>query len=140
VSVRAVLTRRQTSERFYDTMGRAFAYLEEEVARGRIQYYGVSSNALAVASTAPAYVSLDRLLRTAQSGAFGEAYFRGRGCADRVAVSPTHHFRVVQYPMNLVEGDAAVVPNIQAGPRQLTVAQFAVVRPVACETPSGVVV
>lgn len=67
----------------------AFALLEEQVAAGRLRYYGVSSNTLA----APAGSS-DRL----------ELAWLWQ-CA--LAVSPQPHFKLLELPFNLVEREAA---------------------------------
>ena len=84
----------------------AFEQLEEEVARGRIQYYGISSNTLAFPSTARTHLR-DRLLQAA------------------ARVSSNNYFRVIQYPLNVVEGDAAVIANLVNN--TVTVSEMAVV-------------
>jgi hypothetical protein len=53
---------------FYELIAKAFAHLEKEVQRGRIQYYGVSSNTLAVPSSSPDHVCLDKLVQATSSG------------------------------------------------------------------------
>ncbi len=74
---------------YYERIDRAFMYLEQEVQRGRIQYYGVSSNTLPVMPTHYAYTDLDKLIELA--GALGNK----------------HHFRMIQFPMNLLETGAS---------------------------------
>jgi aryl-alcohol dehydrogenase-like predicted oxidoreductase len=66
----------------------AFAFLEECVAAGTLRYYGVSSNTLAGAADHRP-ISLGRLLAAAR------------------AVASDHHFRLVEFPFNLIETDAA---------------------------------
>lgn len=66
-------------------IGAAFRHLETEVERGRIQWYGISSNTFPSAASEYAFTSLERVWEIAQS------------------ISPEHHFRVIQLPMNLLE-------------------------------------
>ncbi len=73
---------------YYERIDRAFMYLEQEVQRGRIQYYGVSSNTLPVMPTHYAYTDLDKLIELARS------------------LGKKHHFRMIQFPMNLLETGA----------------------------------
>jgi aryl-alcohol dehydrogenase-like predicted oxidoreductase len=65
---------------------RAFAALESEVAAARVRWYGVSSNALTLDEVAPTDLSLSRVL-TAAAG--------------------REHFRLVEFPLNLVEASGA---------------------------------
>lgn len=79
----------------YRMLQGAMAHLEQEVKRGRIQYYGVSSSilrALHRVSDTPS-LSLDMILRTANT--------LGSGDANK------HHFAAVEYPMNLIEPHCA---------------------------------
>jgi aryl-alcohol dehydrogenase-like predicted oxidoreductase len=92
-------------EDFYDRIGRAFSYLEEEVRRGRIGAYGVSSNTFVVPTVHPEATSLERMWRLAGD------------------VAADHHFTVVQLPANLFETGAMVTPNNEAGDR--TALEFA---------------
>ena len=78
---------------YYARIRRAFAHLEREVARGRIQYYGISSNGLPAEKTSAHFTSLEILLEIAGQ------------------VSPDHHFAVVQFPFNLYESGAALELN-----------------------------
>ena len=68
----------------------AFAFFEEEVSKGRLGAYGVSSNTVARPDT-PDGTSLESMLGAARA-AGGEA----------------HHFRVLQLPLNLFETEAAL--------------------------------
>ena len=82
-------------EEFYRRIRAAFAYLETQVAAGRLQYYGVSSNTCTAEPGDPEATSLSRLLEAARHAATGDA----------------HHFRVLQLPMNLFESGALFTPN-----------------------------
>ena len=73
---------------YYRRIKTAFEYLETEVRKGRIQYYGVSSNSFPEAKEHPEYTSLETLVEFA-----GE------------------HFAVIQFPMNLYEPGAALEEN-----------------------------
>jgi len=73
----------------------AFAFFEEEVKRGTIGAYGVSSNTFSAASDDPTQLSLEGLIAAAR------------------AVAEDHHFAVVQTPLNIYETGALQ-------PRQIT--------------------
>jgi uncharacterized protein YyaL (SSP411 family)/aryl-alcohol dehydrogenase-like predicted oxidoreductase len=83
---------------FYERLTRAFAYLESQVAAGRLQYYGVSSNTVTSAADHPEATSLSRMVGAAASAA-----------ASVGASGP--HFRILQCPMNLFESGALLVLN-----------------------------
>ena len=85
-------------EEFYTRLTTAFAYLETQVAAGRLQYYGVSSNTVTLPGSDPDAVSLSRILDAA------------RLAAARAGLK-AHHCRVLQCPMNLFESGAVLVPN-----------------------------
>lgn len=87
---------------FYYRIRLAFEHLEQEVARGRIRHYGISSNCMGHASHADDYVSLEECWRIATAIA-GDA----------------HHFRVVQLPFNLLETGAATEANQNANTQSL---------------------
>ncbi len=72
---------------FYAGVEAAFRHLEREVARGRIAAYGVSSNTLAAAASYPGATDVARL-HAAALRAGGER----------------HSFRLVELPLNLLEG------------------------------------
>jgi aryl-alcohol dehydrogenase-like predicted oxidoreductase len=90
---------------FYGRIRRAFGYLEEEVARGRIRAYGVSANTLPAAADNAELVSLEQL------------------CACAAGVSDDHHFRVVQFPLNLFEAGAVLERNQSGGQSVLELAR-----------------
>jgi len=88
--------------RFYTRVEQAFAYLETQVAAGRLSWYGVSANSVGRDAGDPEATSLSRFL----------------AAATRAAIScgiPQHHFAVLQCPMNLFESDVRSRPN--TGPR-----------------------
>ncbi|MFN3680451.1 MAG: aldo/keto reductase [Nitrospira sp.] len=87
---------------FYGRITQAFAYFESQVAAGRLQWYGVSSNTLASPPEMREAVSLAALLEAAQTAA-------------SMAGSSTHHFRVIQFPMNLFESGSAPTANAGQG-------------------------
>lgn len=73
---------------FDEIIKNAFAFLEEQVRRGVIRYYGVSSNSFALPASHAQYIALQRLLNIAQQ------------------VSTAHHFKILQFPFNLGEQGA----------------------------------
>ncbi len=77
-------------DEFYRRLQAAFAYLETEVAKGRLMGYGISSNTLASPAMDKDAVSFTRTLAAAR------------------ASDDDHHFRVVQTPLNLLEPGAAM--------------------------------
>ena len=87
----------QARDEFYRRMEAAFRHLEEEVAAGRISFYGVSSNTFPAPEDYEEFVSLDRLWQIAQQ------------------ISPDHHFRVIELPLNLMEAGAAAEINQPEG-------------------------
>jgi hypothetical protein len=86
---------------FYRRLQAAFQYLETQVAAGRLQYYGVSSNTSTADPNDPEATSLSRMLEAAQA-----------------AGGPGHHFRVLQCPMNLFESGPLLTANTGPGERQ----------------------
>ena len=83
----------EAREEYYRRIGLAFAHLEEEVANGRIQYYGISSNTFPAAADDPQFTSLTRCWQIAED------------------IGSDHHFRVIQLPMNLLETGGATEMN-----------------------------
>ncbi len=79
----------------YLRLEEAFAYLEKEVARGRVGFYGVSSNVLSVDSEAENALCLAKVLNAAKSNP---------------------HFQVIELPFNLLEQQTLlhVIPFTQA--------------------------
>ncbi|OFZ14258.1 MAG: hypothetical protein A2X86_05265 [Bdellovibrionales bacterium GWA2_49_15] len=81
-------TKGASEEIYLQRLKKAFMHLEEEVFRGRIKYYGISSNTFASAPTDSNYSNLEKILEIAKS------------------VAKNHHFKMVQFPMNLIERGA----------------------------------
>jgi aryl-alcohol dehydrogenase-like predicted oxidoreductase len=77
---------------------KAFAYLEEEVKLGRIQYYGISSNTFPRPEESLDRTSLEAALKHA------EAVQKEQGLE-------RHHFAVIQLPLNIFEPQGATEPN-----------------------------
>ena len=80
-------------EEFYRRIREAFAFLETQVASGTIRFYGISSNNFPLPAQHPTQVSLARCWAQAET------------------VTPDHHFRVVQFPLNLFETGAVTEIN-----------------------------
>ncbi len=98
-----------------------FEMLEELVDEGMIRYYGISSNHLNKPHS-PTNVDLVRLLSVARS------------------VSEKHHFKLIQFPFNLLEQEARMAVN--EGPSLLQLAQDAGLRtfsnrPLNATSPNG---
>jgi hypothetical protein len=70
---------------YYKRIKDAFIYLEEEVKRGRISYYGISSNTFGEKVTQSNFTLLEKVIEIANE------------------ISINNHFAVVQFPMNLIE-------------------------------------
>src|SRR6185436_12049256 len=70
---------------FYRRLQTAFEYLERQVAAGRLQYYGVSSNTSTAEPNDPEATSLSKMLEAAQAVA-------------PAAGSRERHFRVLRCP------------------------------------------
>ena len=92
-------------DEFYERIRRAFSHLEDEVRRGRIAFYGVSSNTFGVPASDPEATSIERMWTIARE------------------VAHEHHFAVVQLPANLFESGAMLTRNNVTGTR--TVLEFA---------------
>ncbi|KEO81966.1 aldo/keto reductase [Tumebacillus flagellatus] len=71
----------------------AFKHLEKEVERGRIRWYGISSNTFPAPAGEYQFTSLERVWELAES------------------IAPDHHFRVIQMPMNLLERGGVLEKN-----------------------------
>ncbi|MEO8905445.1 MAG: aldo/keto reductase [Polyangiaceae bacterium] len=76
-------------DEFYRRLELAFRYLEDEVAKGRIAYYGVSSNTAVSSAEARDGTDFSRMLAAAQ-----------------LARPNGHHFCALQVPLNLLESGA----------------------------------
>jgi aryl-alcohol dehydrogenase-like predicted oxidoreductase len=89
-------------DEYHRRIKQAFTYLQTEVARGRIQWYGISSNTFPRAEDAIDRTSLERVWQSAEEIA-GDA----------------HHFAVVEFPMNIFESGAISERNQHHGTKTL---------------------
>lgn len=83
-----------TPDEYYARIEKAFSYLETEVHRGRIQWYGVSSNSFPDPKESREFTSVEILWEIAEK-----------------IGGPSHHFAVIQFPLNLYETGAAQENN-----------------------------
>ena len=83
----------QDHQEFYRRIGQAFRFLEDQTREGRIGWYGISSNHYGLPDTDSTMTSLQRCLSQAEK------------------ISSSHHFRVVQLPLNLYESGGALELN-----------------------------
>jgi aryl-alcohol dehydrogenase-like predicted oxidoreductase len=90
---------------YYRRIRNAFKYLEEEVIHGRIRYYGISSNTFPAAADQPDFTCLATIWDIAES------------------LPLSHHFRLVQMPLNLMELGAVLEKNQPGGESVLEFAQ-----------------
>jgi aryl-alcohol dehydrogenase-like predicted oxidoreductase len=86
---RVGISLREAQRTFYQRIKLAFDHLEQEATDGRIQFYGISSNALTIRRDNPAFVSLSAIL---ESGNYP-------------------HFKLLELPLNLMETDAVTQIN-----------------------------
>lgn len=91
---------------FYRRIELAFQFLESAVAKGKIRYYGISSNSFGMAVDDNEFVNLSQVWQIAQT------------------ISPDHHFHVVQMPLNLFENAAVLNLNQPDGQSVLQFAQI----------------
>jgi len=84
-------------QEYYSRIEQAFRHFESEVERGRISFYGISSNTFPSPAADPEFTSLEQLWEIAQS------------------LSSNHHFRLIQLPMNLLETGGITEKNQAKG-------------------------
>jgi hypothetical protein len=84
-------------QEYYRRIEKAFRHLETEVERGRIRFYGISSNTFPSPAADPEFTSLEKVWEIAQ------------------ALSSGHHFRLIQLPMNLLETGGITEKNQEKG-------------------------
>jgi len=82
---------------FNGRIQKAFAHLEKEVLRGRIQYYGVASNSFHLPVNHHSSVSLEFLLHAAKEASNGLT---------------TNHFKIIEFPFNLFEHGVYTSKNL----------------------------
>ncbi len=87
------LGRARARQAYYRRIDQAFRHLEKEVQRGRIRFYGISSNTFPAPADDPEFTGLQRVWAVAE------------------AIGGDHHFRVVQFPFNLFETGAVLESN-----------------------------
>ncbi len=80
-------------DEYYRRIEKAFRHLETEADRGRIGFYGISSNSFPDPRESPEYTSLETVLEIARR------------------ISPRSRFAVIQFPFNLAEPGAAFETN-----------------------------
>lgn len=91
-------------EEYYSRIKKAFEYLEKEVKKGRIKYYGISSNTFPLNADIYDFTCLERVVKIAEE------------------ISSDNHFSVIEFPMNLAETGAYT--NINQ-PDNMTLLEFA---------------
>jgi aryl-alcohol dehydrogenase-like predicted oxidoreductase len=77
-----------SQDEYYARIKKAFEFLEERCEQGRIRYYGISSNTFPFSTAEQNTTSLPQVVALAE------------------AVSIKHHFKLIQFPFNLIENDA----------------------------------
>jgi len=83
----------EARKQYYQRIRNAFEHLEKEAKRGRIRFYGISSNTFPAAVEDPEFTSLVTVWKIAES------------------ISADHRFRVIQLPFNLLETGAVLDKN-----------------------------
>jgi len=73
---------------YYLRIKKAFEHLEKEVQKGRIKYYGISSNTFPSSTDDFDFTSLEKVIEIAKE------------------ISSNNHFSVIEFPMNLAETNA----------------------------------
>jgi aryl-alcohol dehydrogenase-like predicted oxidoreductase len=87
------ISKSEARKEYLRRIAAAFLHMEEEVAKGRISYYGISSNTFPRAKTDFEFTPLAEIWEIAQS------------------ISQQHHFRVIEFPCNLLETGAVTTKN-----------------------------
>lgn len=85
-----------TREVYYQRIENAFRHLESEREKGRIRFYGISSNTFPEPESRSTFTSLAKTVEIANN------------------LHEKNHFAVVQCPFNLFESGAALLKNNQA--------------------------
>jgi aryl-alcohol dehydrogenase-like predicted oxidoreductase len=98
-----------SDEEFWRRLRVAFEFLEQNVAAGHIQNYGVATwNGFRVEPDAPGYHSLAKMVEIA-----------------RDVNGDNHHFRFIQLPVNLAMPEALTFQNERVGDENLSVLEAA---------------
>ncbi|UCG06970.1 MAG: aldo/keto reductase [Desulfobacterales bacterium] len=103
-AIKSGLSLESARREYYRRIRAAFEHLEKEVEKGRIRFYGISSNTFPSAAADPEFTCLETVWQTAE------------------AVSAAHHFGLVQMPFNLLEPGAVLEVNQPGGESALAFA------------------
>ncbi|UCG20404.1 MAG: aldo/keto reductase [Deltaproteobacteria bacterium] len=87
----------EARQEYYNRIEQAFQHLETEVGRGRVRFYGISSNTFPSPASDPEFTSLEKVWEIAES------------------ISAENHFRLIQLPMNLLETGGITEKNQEEG-------------------------
>jgi aryl-alcohol dehydrogenase-like predicted oxidoreductase len=88
---------KEARQEYYGRIAQAFQYLETEVEKGRIRFYGISSNTFPSPASDPEFTSLKKVWEIAES------------------ISSEHRFRIIQFPMNILETGGITEKNQATG-------------------------
>jgi len=91
----------EKQDEYYRRIKEAFIYLETEVEKARISYYGISSNTFVETIGKNNFTSLEKVYKIAAE------------------ISDDNHFAVIQFPFNLVERGAVSNKNQEQGDKTL---------------------
>jgi aryl-alcohol dehydrogenase-like predicted oxidoreductase len=103
-ALKSGLSLEKTRSEYYRRLRAAFEYLEKEVAKGRIRFYGISSNTFPGVASDPEFTCLETVWEIAED------------------ISPDHHFSLAQMPFNLLEPGAVLEANQSGGKSALSFA------------------
>ena len=103
-AVKSGLSLGSARSEYYRRIRAAFEQLEDEVEKGRIRFYGISSNTFPGTAADPEFTCLETVWEIAES------------------VSAHHHFGLVQMPLNLLEPGAVLAANQPGGDSALAFA------------------
>jgi len=82
-----------SKEEYYNRIKKAFEFLEDEVKKKTIRYYGISSNTLPSIQNEQNATDLKTLIDIASQ------------------ISSTNNFKLIQFPFNIIERNASVASN-----------------------------
>ena len=98
-----------SAQEFWQRLRAAFEFLEQSVANGEIRNYGVATwNGFRAEPDAPEYHSLEAMVEIA-----------------REVAGDSHHFRFIQFPLNLAMPEALFFQNQKLGDEFVSVLQAA---------------
>jgi aryl-alcohol dehydrogenase-like predicted oxidoreductase len=103
-ALKSGLSLEEARSKYYRRIRAAFEYLEKEVAKGRIRFYGISSNTFPCVAADPEFTCLESVWEIAED------------------ISPDHHFSLAQMPFNLLEPGAVLEANQSGGKSALAFA------------------